>query len=56
MLTGAYLLVSGVTEIGRATERTLAFNDPGRRGPLVARHIAILDRVYPPAWARGWGY
>lgn len=51
-----YFLISGVTEVGRATERVLGLNRPQRNGPLVARHKAIMDGIYPPAWACGWGY
>lgn len=56
ILTDRHLLIVGLSDVGRATERTLAFNDPQRNGALAARHSAIVDGVYPPAWARGWGY
>ncbi|MBA2448216.1 MAG: HNH endonuclease [Chloroflexi bacterium] len=51
-----FLFVVGVTEIGRATERAVGFNDPRRGGPLGARHRAIVEGRYPPPWARDWGY
>jgi hypothetical protein len=54
LLTDGFLFISGVSEIGRATERTLGFNSARRNGPLAARHKAIVDGVYPPIWARGW--
>lgn len=56
VLTDGYLFISGLTEIGRATERVLAFNDTRRNGPLAVRHKAIVDGIYPPVWARGWGF
>jgi len=56
MLRDGLFLVRGVTGIGKATERALAFNDSRGNGPIVARHKAILEGVYPPEWARGRGY
>src|SRR5688572_23575285 len=51
-----HLFIVGVTDVGRATESVLDFNSTRPAGPLAARHKAIMDRIYPPAWARGWGY
>ena len=56
VLTGGHLLIEGVTDIGKATKHVLGFNRPHRNGAIVARHKAILDGVYPPPWAKGWGY
>jgi hypothetical protein len=56
LLTNGCLRIEGLTEIGKATERALAFNNSRGNGPIVARHKAILDGIYPPAWARGWGF
>lgn len=56
ILTDQYLLIVGVTEIGRATERALGFHDARSGGPLGARHRAIMDGAYPPPWARTWGF
>ncbi len=56
LLRDGHFLIVGVTDVGRATEGALGFNDPRPNGPLVARHKAIMDGVYPPDWARGWGY
>jgi 5-methylcytosine-specific restriction endonuclease McrA len=56
VLVEGYFLISGVSEVGRASVSVLGFNNPQRNGPLVARHKAILDGIYPPPWARGWGY
>jgi hypothetical protein len=56
VLTGGYLIIEGVTEIGKSTAKVLGFNDSRRNGPIVARHKAIVDRIYPPEWARSWGY
>lgn len=49
-----YLLLIGVTEIGRVTASAngLHFNEGGAEGPLGTRHIKIMDGDYPPAWAR----
>lgn len=55
VLTDGLLLVRGLTWIGKATERVLSLNDPRSNGPLVARHKAIVDGIYPPAWVRGTG-
>jgi hypothetical protein len=49
-----YLFVVGLTAIGTATERTLAFNDSRLGGPLGTRHEAVLRRHYPPPWAHTW--
>jgi hypothetical protein len=55
-MTGRHVLIKGLTSVGQATEQVLAFNDARLNGPLVARHKAILDGIYPPAWARPWGF
>ena len=49
-----YLFIAGFTEIGRATERTLGFNDARLGGPLGTRHDQIMSGRYPPVWARDW--
>jgi hypothetical protein len=49
-----YLLIKGITDVGKATELALKFNDPRPDGPLAVRHREILTRHYPPAWARSW--
>jgi 5-methylcytosine-specific restriction endonuclease McrA len=51
-----YLHIRGLSEIGRATEQILGFNDSRHNGPAATRHKAILDGIYPPPWARAWGY
>jgi hypothetical protein len=56
LLRDHHLFIEGKSEIGKATERALAFNDRRQNGPLAARHKAIIDGVYPPEWARSWGY
>jgi hypothetical protein len=56
MLTGDYLHITGLTDVGRATERVLAFNSSHVNGPVSTRHRAILHGIYPPAWARDWGF
>lgn len=56
MFTDGFLLISGLSELGRATELALGFNNARRNGPLAARHKGIVDGIYPPVWARGWGY
>jgi 5-methylcytosine-specific restriction endonuclease McrA len=49
-----FLTIIGLTDIGRATEETLAFNAGGLQGPLGSRHQAIVAGRYPPLWARDW--
>lgn len=49
-----YVLIQGISLIGRATERTLKFNDARIGGPIGPRHEAILAGTFPPPWARGW--
>lgn len=56
LLRDGHLFVVGVTNVSRATESVLDFNSTRPAGPLAARHKTIVDGVYPPAWARGWGY
>ena len=51
-----HLHIAGATDTGEATEQVLAFNSGRRGGPAAARHRAILDGIYPPSWARGWGF
>src|SRR4051812_36011879 len=55
LLTNGYLRIDGLTDIGKATERVLDFNNSRGNGPIMARHKAILDGIYPPPWARDWG-
>ncbi len=47
-----YLHVVGASPEGRATEVALGFNRGGVGGPLAQRHVAIVERRYPPRWAR----
>jgi hypothetical protein len=47
-----YGVIIGVTPVGEATAEGFGFNDGGAEGPLVARHVAVVKGVYPPAWAR----
>jgi len=54
VLTDRSLLILGLTVIGEVTERLLRFNDSRPNGPLAVRHAAIVDGIYPPAWARAW--
>ena len=49
-----FLLIAGVSPIGRASERALRLNDPSHGGPLGARHELILAGRYPPSWALSW--
>ena len=56
MLRDDCLVIKGMTDIGIATEGALSFNSLRHNGPLAVRHRAILDGIYPPAWARGWSY
>lgn len=56
VLTEQFVLIAGLTEIGTATVSALRFNDGSSNGPMVSRHKAFVAGVYPPAWARGWGY
>ena len=56
VISGRYVLIKGLTPIGKATEQVLTFNDARLDGPIVTRHKAIMDGIYPPSWARGWGY
>jgi 5-methylcytosine-specific restriction endonuclease McrA len=55
MLTSGHFLIRGVTDIGRATVHTLAFNSSRQNGPLVVRHHALMRGIFPPEWARSWG-
>ena len=48
----AYLFTEGISPEGRATEIGLGYNESGPEGPLVWRHVTIVDGGYPPAWAR----
>jgi len=47
-----HLLIEGISPEGRATEIGLGFNEGGTEGPLGTRHVVIVKRIYPPAWAR----
>jgi len=47
-----YLLIDGISPEGKATEIGLGFNEGGAEGPLGTRHVVIVRRGYPPAWAR----
>jgi len=47
-----YLFVVGVPPEGRATQLQLGFNNGEPDGPLGPRHVAIVERRYPPPWAR----
>lgn len=53
-LTSDHFLIEGLTDIGRATVRALAFNSSRQNGPLVIRHHALMRGMYPPEWARVW--
>ena len=53
-LTDRSLFIPGLTQIGQVTEDVLKFNDRRSNGPLAARHIAVIEGIYPPSWARGW--
>jgi hypothetical protein len=54
VLLHEFLFIVGVSEIGKATERALGFNDSRLYGPLGTRHDAIVVGRYPPIWACGW--
>jgi hypothetical protein len=56
LLRDGYLFIVGVTDIGCATESVLGFNSTRPAGPLAVRHKAGMDGIYPPVWARGWGF
>jgi len=43
-----YLLIHGLTDIGRATVEVLGFNDSRLEGPLGPRHDAVIFGSYPP--------
>ncbi len=47
-----HLYIAGASPEGRATELALVMNEGGPRGPLGPRHVAIVERRYPPHWAR----
>jgi hypothetical protein len=53
ILAGRALFIVGLTDVGRATEHILGFNDAVLGGPLAIRHLAILAGDYPPTWASG---
>jgi hypothetical protein len=55
LLRDKYLFIDGMSGLGRATEKILAFNDTRHNGPVAARHQAKLDGTDPPHWAHGWG-
>jgi len=48
----SYAAIAGLTMIGAETVTALKFNRGGPEGPPVARHVAIMEGLYPPAWAR----
>jgi hypothetical protein len=48
------LTVLGTSPIGRATEATLAFNDPRPGRSLWQRQRVVADGQYPPSWAKSW--
>jgi len=50
--SASYAAILGLTAIGVATVVALKFNRGGPEGPLVARHVAIMQGIYPPHWAR----
>ncbi len=45
-------IIAGASPEGRATELALDMNAGGHRGLLRTRHVAIVERSYPPRWAR----
>lgn len=47
-----FLFIAGASSEGRAPELALALNESGPEGPLGPRHVAIVERRYPPRWAR----
>jgi hypothetical protein len=56
VLTEDFVLILGLTDIGKATVRALGFNDGRPNGPMTSRHKAVIVGIYPPVWARGWGH
>jgi len=50
----AYVVILGATSVGSVTAgpRGLGFNRGGPEGPMVTRHVEVLNGSYPPMWAR----
>lgn len=50
--TKGYMVIVGLTEIGRETIRSLKFHEGGEEGPVVERGAMVVRGLYPPLWLR----